>query len=87
MVKPRNGLKTKRLRTYPKTVMSHRMLAQANWTKANQLVDFLHHRVRTLRRLASQPKVRSTTQRRAGFWLRQAQDTDRVLAHRVCASV
>lgn len=57
------------LRTYPKTVMSHRMLAQANWTKANQLVDFLHQRVRTLRRFVSQPKVRSTTQRRAGNWV------------------
>ena len=31
-----------------------------------QVVDFLHQRVRTLRRFASQPAVRSTTQRRAG---------------------
>jgi hypothetical protein len=36
------------------------MVAQANWTKANQLADFLHQRVRTLRRLANQPNVCST---------------------------
>ena len=45
------------------------MLAQANWTKASQLLAFLHQRVRTLRRLTSQAKVRSTTQRR-GWKLR-----------------
>jgi hypothetical protein len=57
------------LRIYPKTAISHRMLAQANWMKASQLLAFLHQRVRMLRRLTSQAKVRSTTQRLAGNWV------------------
>ncbi len=47
------------LSVYPKTAMSHRMLAQADWTKASQLLAFLHQRVWMLRRLTSQAKVRS----------------------------
>ena len=62
--------------------MSHRMLAQANWTKASQLVDFLHQRVRTLRRLTSQPKVRLTTQR---CWILRLAGDGMVIGQRLTA--
>ena len=39
--------------------MSHRMLAHAHWTKAHQLVEFLHQRVRTLRLALGQPAERA----------------------------
>ena len=55
------------LSTYPKIAMLHRMSAQANCTNASQFSGFLHQRIRRLRRLVNQPKVRSTTHLRAGY--------------------
>jgi hypothetical protein len=43
------------------------MSAQASWIRDIQFSGFLHHRVRPERRLVSQLKVLSTTQRRAGY--------------------
>lgn len=58
-----------RLRTHPKIAKSAKMLAQAKSTKESQLHDFSHQRVRMLRLLTSQPRVRSTTHRLAGNWV------------------
>lgn len=56
------GFQTIITRTYLKNRWS-KMAAQANLRKAIQFSGFLHQRILILRRLANQPKVRSTTQR------------------------